>query len=97
MPDAMTEIEKYDRAVFEYLTTISGKIVYAPTQMAFRTITKREQFSDKKPWNFISYYRNPSFEVDWNRMNNPATVTGDLEELQIQNVKLDSYRISQLI
>ena len=82
MPDAMTEIEKYDRAVFEYLTTISGKIVYAPTQMAFRTITKREQFSDKKPWNFISYYRNPSFEVDWNRMNNPATVTGDFVRLR---------------
>lgn len=74
----MTEIEKYDRAVYDYLTAISGKIVYAPTQMAIRTITKREQFSDKKPWNFISYYRTSQFEIDWSRMNNPATVTGDV-------------------
>jgi hypothetical protein len=81
MPGTMTEIEKYDRAVFDYLSTISGKIVYAPTQVAIRTITKKEQFSDKKPWNFISYYRNPSFEVDWNRMNNPAAVTGDFVRL----------------
>lgn len=81
MPDNLSEIEKYDRAVFDYLTTISGKIVYAPTQMALRTITKREQFSDKKPWNFLSFYRNPMFEVDWNRMNNSATVTGDFVRL----------------
>lgn len=79
--DSLTEIEKYDRAVYDYLTTISGKIVYAPTQVAVRTITKRENFSDKKPWNFISFYRNPSFEVDWNRINNPATITGDFVRL----------------
>ena len=78
----MSEIEKYDRAVYAYLSTISDKIIYAPTQMAVRTITKREGFSDKKPWNFISYYRNPSFEIDWSRMNNPATVTGDFVRLQ---------------
>ena len=82
MSNIPSEIEKYDRAVFDYLTTISDKIVYAPTQMALRTITKRENFSDKKPWNFISFYRNPSFEVDWNRMNNPATVTGDFVRLR---------------
>lgn len=73
-----SDIEKYDRSVFEYLSTISGKIVYAPTQTAVRTITKQEKFSDKKPWNFISFYRNPTFEIDWNRMNNPATVLGDM-------------------
>lgn len=76
-----SDIEKFDRAVFEYLTTISGRIVYAPTQNAVRTITKREEFSDKKPWNFISFYRNPLFEVDWDRMNNPATVSGDFVRL----------------
>lgn len=81
MPDTMTDIERFDRAVYEYLTTISGKIIYSPTQMAIRNITKREKFEDKKPWNFISFYRNPLFEVDWNRMNNPATVTGDLVRL----------------
>lgn len=78
---AQTDIEKYDRAVFEYLTTISAKIVYAPTQLAMKSITKQEKFSDKKPWNFISFYRNPLFEVDWNRMNNPAAVTGDFVRL----------------
>ena len=77
MATQYTDIEKFDRAVFSYLSTISSKIVYAPTQMALRTITKREEFSDKKPWNFISYYRNPTFEIDWNRMNNPATIAGD--------------------
>ena len=79
----MTDIEKFDRAVFEYLTYISDKIVYAPTQTAVRTITKNEKFSDKKPWNFISFYRNPLFDVDWDRMNNPATTTGDFVRLSL--------------
>lgn len=73
----MTDIEKFDRAVYQYLTSISDKIVYAPTQSAIKTITKREKFSDNKPWNFISYYRDSQFDVDWNRMNNPATISGD--------------------
>lgn len=79
----MSEIELYDRAVWSYLSTISPKIVYSPTQVAVRTITKREQFSDKKPWNFISFYRNPTFDVDWSRMNNAATVTGDFTRLRM--------------
>lgn len=83
MSATMSEIEKYDRAVWDYLSTISGKIVYAPTQIALRTITKRERFSDNKPWSFISYYRNSLFDIDWTRMNNPATVTGDAVRLKI--------------
>lgn len=78
----MTELEKYDRSVWEYLSTVNDKIVYAPTDKALRTITKREQFSDKKPWNFISYYRSPSFDIDWSRMNNPATISGDFTRLR---------------
>lgn len=78
----MTELEKYDRSVWEYLSSINEKIVYAPTDKALRTITKREQFSDKKPWNFISYYRAPSFDIDWSRMNNPATISGDLTSVR---------------
>lgn len=77
MPEIQTDIEKFDRAVYAYLSTISTKVVYAPTQTALRTITKKENFSDKKPWNFISFHRSPSFEINWSRMNNPATVTGD--------------------
>lgn len=77
----MTDIEKIDRAVFSYLTTISSKVIWSPTQLALRTITKREKFEDQKPWNFISYYRAPSFEVDWSRMNNPATISGSLNRL----------------
>lgn len=76
-----SDIEKYDRAVWDYLSTISAKIVYAPTQKALRTITKKEKFSDKKPWNFISFYRSSSFDVDWSRMNNPATISGDFVRL----------------
>lgn len=82
MAASMTEIEKYDRAVYAYLTDISPRIVYAPTSQALRTITKREQFNDKKPWNFISFYREPNFEIDWERMNNPATITGDVVRLR---------------
>lgn len=78
---AQSEIEKYDRAVYAYLATISDKIVYTPTQNALKTITKREQFKDDKPWNFISFYRNSLFEVDWSKMNNPATITGDFVRL----------------
>lgn len=73
----MTDIEKFDRAVWEYLLEISDKIVYAPTQTALTLMTKREKFSDKKPWNFLSFYREPQFEVDWERMNNPGVITGD--------------------
>lgn len=82
MSNEYSEIEKYDRAVFEYLATISDKIVFAPTQKAVPTITKREKFSDKKPWNFISFYRSPTFEVNWGRMNNSAAVSGDFIRLR---------------
>lgn len=89
-----SEIEQYDRAVFDYLATLSDKIVYAPTQKAVRTITKREQFSDKKPWNFISFYRTSNFEVDWSRMNNPATVTGDFTRLSLNE---EGQRVAQYV
>lgn len=76
-----TDIEKFDRAVFDYLTSISRRIVYAPTQNALRTITRDEIYKDNKPWNFISFYRNSSFDINWSRMNNPATVSGDFVRL----------------
>ena len=82
MSEILTEIEKYDRAVYEYLSYISPKIVYAPTSTAIRTITKKEKFEDKKPWNFISFYRNPQFQVDWSRMNNHTAVVGDFVSLK---------------
>lgn len=82
MLNEYSDIEKFDRAVYEYLSTISGKIVWAPTQKALKTITKQEGYADKKPWNFISYYRNPNFDVNWSRMNNPATVSGDLVRMR---------------
>ena len=77
-----SDIELYDRAVYTYLSSISPRIVYAPTQEAVKIITKREKFSDKKPWNFISYHRNPTFDIDWSRMNNPAVVSGDFVSLR---------------
>lgn len=92
-----SEIEKYDRSVFSYLSTISNKIVYAPTQAAVRTITKQEKFSDKKPWNFISFHRNPLFEVDWSRMNNYATVAGDVVRLREVSDPLREARYVQNI
>lgn len=78
----MTDIEKFDRAVYDYLLDISDKVVYAPTDMAIRTITKREQFSDKKPWNFLSYHRTSDFSIDWDRANNPGTIYGDVTRVQ---------------
>lgn len=82
MARELSDVEKYDRAVYEYLSTISPKIVYVTTQKAIMTISKKEQFSDKTPWSFISYYRDPSFDIDWNRMNNPATISGDFVRLR---------------
>lgn len=80
--DYTTEIEKYDKAVYQYLSSISDKIVYAPTSNALRTMTKNEKFSDKKPWNFISFYRDSRFEIDWERMSNYASVTGEFLRLR---------------
>lgn len=92
-----SDIEKYDRAVWEYLSTISPKLVYAPTQTAFRNITKREEFSDKKPWNFISFHRSSTFDIDWSRMNNPATITGDRVGIyDTGNKTLKSTRVHHL-
>lgn len=74
----MTDIEKFDRAVYKYLYSISQKIVYTPTSTAIREITKRETFTENTPWTFISFYRDPAFDIDWSRMNNPATIYGDM-------------------
>lgn len=81
MSTQTTDIEKFDRAVYSYLSSISEKIVYAPTNAAVKTITKREKFSDNKPWNFISFYRDSHFDIDWSRMNNYGTRVGDMVQL----------------
>lgn len=102
----MTDIEKFDRAVYKYLSSISSKIVYAPTSQAVKTITKKEKFSDDKPWNFISYYRDSNFDIEWSNMNNVGTLRGDVvsvdgipdtrrqKEKRVQNIPLNlSYDV----
>lgn len=78
----MNEIEKYDRAVYAYLLGVSPRVIYAPTQNAIRTISKKEQFSDSTPWSFISFFRSPEFNIDWSRMSNSAALTGDLVRMR---------------
>lgn len=78
----MTDIERYDRAIFEYLSTLSKKIVYAPTSKAIQTITKDKNYKDAIPYNFISFYRSPNFELDKLRDSFSAAQFGDMVRLQ---------------
>lgn len=72
-----SDIERYDRAIAEYLADILPRVVYAPTNRAAYTITKATKGSaDSIPYPFISFYRDPSIPIDHSRYNN-AAVRGD--------------------
>lgn len=87
MSEVMSELEKYDRAVYAYLAPLATHIVYSTTSNAVKLVNKKEEKLFKEPiWNFISYYRNPTFEIDWTRMNNPGTVSGDLVRVRGERV-----------
>ena len=74
----MTDIEIYDRAVYAYLNTIADRIIYAPADIAIREITKKYPGSTENTgWCFISYYRDPSFEIDYSRDSFSARQIGD--------------------
>ena len=79
----MTDIEIYDRGVGVYLTYISSKVIYAPTSKAQREITSYEKNLDLTPWSFISFYRDPLFELDSERMNYTTQNLGDLTRFYV--------------
>lgn len=81
----MTDIEIYDRGVGEYLTYISNKVIYAPTSKAQREITSYEKHSDLTPWSFVSFYRDPKFELDSERMNYTTQNLGDLVRFSVED------------
>lgn len=74
----MTDIERYDTAVYQYLVNITPTLIYGPTSIASKQIAKLKTTTDKIPWSFISYYRNPVFEFDSSRDNYAAQSFGDL-------------------
>lgn len=66
-----SDIERYDRAIAEYITTVSKRVVYAPTDRAAYTITKRSKGnSDNIPYPFVSFYRDPAIPIDHGRYGN---------------------------
>lgn len=74
----MTDIEIYDRAVYAYLKDVCDRVVYAPTNIAIKQISKVvEDYRDHTPWRFISFYRDPSFNIDTSRDNFVLQKFGD--------------------
>lgn len=78
----MTDIEIMDRAVWKYLSKVSDKIVYAPTNKAVQSILKDEKYVDNIPYTFISFYREPTFGIDMERYNFTAAQYGDFTRLR---------------
>lgn len=59
----VSDIEIYDRAVADRLTSILPRVVYAPTDKALYTISKNAKFKDKTPYPFISFYRDANMPI----------------------------------
>lgn len=87
----MTDIEIYDRGIYEYLSYISPNIVYAPNSIAHRKIAEYEKNKDLTPWSFISYYRDPSFEFDTDRMNFTSMRLGQITQFDVDASKSEQY------
>lgn len=80
MPN-ITDIELYDRAVVNYLKGVNKKVVFAPTDLAEYTITKKYNApEDKIPYPFISVYRDPDIPIDWSRYSS-HTIRSDFTRL----------------
>lgn len=78
----VTDIEIFDRAVWEYLSEITNNVIYAPTNIAVQTITKNAKNKDDIPLSFISFYRDPNFDIDMDRSNFTAATLGDMIRLR---------------
>lgn len=72
----MTDIEIFDRSVFEYLSDITTALIYAPTDKALQTLLKNYEYKDKQPWGCLSFFRSPGFEIDHSRDHFSSTVFG---------------------
>lgn len=81
----MSDIQLYDKAVYDYLYQIIPRVVYAPTDKASYTITKNPEYKDKVPFPFISFYRNPSLDIE-NERQTDERVKGTFLRLREDNV-----------
>lgn len=81
----MTDLERFDRAMYKYLATISEKVLYSTTSKAIQTITKKSTYKDAIPYNFISFYRDPNLEIDDTRYQFSAAQFGDMVRLSSEN------------
>lgn len=69
----MTDLEKYDRAIQQYISSICKRIVYAPTDRAMYTLTKKKpEYKDKIPFPFLSFYRDSEMPIDATRYGSAA-------------------------
>ena len=94
MPDNKTDIELYDRAVVSYLREISPKVVFAPTDLAEYTISKKYNIpEDRIPYPFISVYRDPHIPIDWSRYSS-HTIRSDFTKLSSTS---EGSRIAQYV
>ena len=92
-----TDIEIFDRAIYEYLSTISERVVYATTHKAVQTITKDAKYKDAIPYHFISFYRDPTFDIDNERYNFTAANFGDVIRLrEYDNGDLEARYVKNL-
>ena len=65
----MTDLEIYDRAIYSYLLEFGTQVAYSPVDTAMKSVAKRQMNSDHVPWSFISFYRDPSIDIDYSRAN----------------------------
>lgn len=69
----MTDLEKYDRAINDYIKRVCKRTVYAPTDRAMYTLTKKDpKYKDKIPYPFISFYRDSEMPIDATRYGSAA-------------------------
>lgn len=78
MPEKFSDIEIYDRAIYAYLSSISEHIIYSTTNRAFKNMLRDSKYKDYVPYDMISFYRSPDFDIDMDRYNFTAATMGDV-------------------
>jgi len=78
--------------VYAYLKDVCDRVVYSTTDKAIKEASRQGFIpNDKTPWGFISYHRDPTFNIDWDRDNYSMRITGArLKTLKTQEGKYTS-------
>ena len=92
----MTDLEIYDRSLYSYLQEFGTQVAYSPVDTAMKTVAKRQKNSDHVPWSFISFYRDPSIEIDYSRSNFTAMDLGAVTRVAIDTTD-DRFMSAQYV